>query len=96
MLHNGKEPYPYVIDALTRLKEMKKTLVLLSNSSKRKESVEMGLKRVGIPLVFDEIITSGEVGFDLMVDKHRCAISLNINGRTLADYNIQKESTFYT
>ncbi len=79
VLHNGKEPYPHVIYALERLKEMKKTLILLSNSSKRKESVEIGLKRVGIPLVFDEIITSGGVGFDLMMDKYRCATSLNID-----------------
>jgi HAD superfamily hydrolase (TIGR01459 family) len=79
VLHNGKEPYPHVRSALERLKKMNKTLILLSNSSKRKDSVEMGLKRVGIPLIFDEIITSGQVGFDLMSDKGKCATALNMD-----------------
>ena len=73
VLHNGKVPYPGVLEALDLLKAHNKILILLSNSSKRKSSSYKGLQRVlGIkdPLTyFIDIVTSGEIGFHILKDK---------------------------
>lgn len=64
VLHNGKVPYPGVIECLQNLKNAGKCLILLSNSSKRKSSSIKGLAKVGIdPSLFFDIVTSGELGF---------------------------------
>jgi len=64
VLHNGKTPYPGVVECLKNLKSKGKCLILLSNSSKRKSSSIKGLTKVGIdPSLFFDIVTSGELGF---------------------------------
>ena len=67
VLHNGKIPYDGVLDCLSFLNSSHKALILLSNSSKRKESSFKGLEKVGIdPRIFCDIITSGELGYNLI------------------------------
>ena len=46
VMHDGSKPYEGVLDAVRRLKEAGKTLIIVSNSSKRKEnSIKMLEKR---------------------------------------------------
>jgi hypothetical protein len=70
VLHDGIDPYPGVIEILTRLKVAGKQLILLSNSSKRKESSYKGLMKVGIDAsLFDDIITSGDLAWNMITER---------------------------
>lgn len=70
VLHNGKTPYSGTIKCLRNLQLQNKNLILLSNSSKRKQNSANGLHRVGIdPDMFSDIITSGEIGWNLIKDR---------------------------
>jgi ribonucleotide monophosphatase NagD (HAD superfamily) len=70
VLHDGKIPYPGVVDCLKNLKSLGKSLILLSNSSKRKESSFKGLNKVGIDSsLFDDIVTSGEMAWNIIRER---------------------------
>lgn len=70
VLHDGKNPYPGVIECLTRLKTEGKKLILLSNSSKRKENSFKGLIKVGIDAsLFDDIVTSGDLAWGIIKER---------------------------
>jgi ribonucleotide monophosphatase NagD (HAD superfamily) len=45
VLHDGRVPYPGVVECLTKLKGEEKRLILLSNSSKRKAVSSKGLNK---------------------------------------------------
>ncbi len=45
VMHNGKEPYDGVIQAIRGLKDAGKKLIILSNSSKRRDSSETMLTK---------------------------------------------------
>ena len=70
VLHDGKKPYPGVTECLQKLKDDGKNLILLSNSSKRKANSVKGLDKVGIKSsLFDEIVTSGEIAWNAIIDR---------------------------
>ena len=70
VLHDGKTPYPGVVECLKNLKSQGKRLILLSNSSKRKSSSYKGLNKVGIDsLLFDDIVTSGEMAWNAIRER---------------------------
>ena len=55
-MHNGKEPYDGVIQAIQGLKKAGKKVIILSNSSKRRDNSEdMLIKRelMNLPLLYD-------------------------------------------
>ena len=80
VLHNGKIPYNGAIECLQMLKENKKRLIMLSNSSKRRSSSFKGLSKVGIdPNLFDDIITSGEIGHQLLLNRQLDNLNINSN-----------------
>ena len=61
VLHDGKAPFPSVIDCLTRLKGAGKHLVVLSNAPRRAELVEARVSEIGIPrTLYDRLMSSGE------------------------------------
>ncbi|KAL3822973.1 hypothetical protein ACHAXA_008113 [Cyclostephanos tholiformis] len=67
VLHDGRSPYEGVLHAVRKLKEAGKRLIILSNSSKRKEDSEAMLARLGFdPSDFHDIITSGDVAHGLL------------------------------
>ncbi len=58
-MHNGKEPYDGVIQAIQGLKKAGKKLIILSNSSKRRDNSEdMLIKRelMNLPLLYDTFL----------------------------------------
>lgn len=69
VLHDGSKPYAGAIDCLERLGSDKK-IVLLSNSSKRKDDVIKGLRKLGFDTnVFQDIVTSGDVAWNALKER---------------------------
>ncbi|MBV5332427.1 hypothetical protein JZU54_02420, partial [bacterium] len=59
VMHDGRAPYEGVLRAVRKLKESGKRLILLSNSSKRREDAERMLVELGFdPADFHDIVTS--------------------------------------
>jgi HAD superfamily hydrolase (TIGR01459 family) len=65
VMHDGFNAYEGVIETVKKLRKANKRLIILSNSSQRKDKSISNLKELGFdPLNdFDTIITSGEVSF---------------------------------
>lgn len=62
VLHNGLQPYEGVIDTLNHLRQRKKQVVILSNSSKRSDDNIERLKKFGIkPTLYKAVVSAGEV-----------------------------------
>lgn len=67
VMHDGHTPYDGVLHAVRQLKEAGKTLIILSNSSKRMVDSEKMLTKLGFHCNdFHTIITSGEVAHRLL------------------------------
>mmetsp|Transcript_8869 Transcript_8869/g.16241 ORF Transcript_8869/g.16241 Transcript_8869/m.16241 type:complete len:408 (+) Transcript_8869:37-1260(+) len=67
VMHNGSEPYEGVLKTVEELKKAGKKMIILSNSSKRRENSEKMLVKLGFnPSDFDNIITSGDVSHTLL------------------------------
>lgn len=67
VLHDGTAPYPGAVDALVRLKQAGKTIVLLSNSGKRSAPNEARLLKLGFqPGSWDHFLSSGEVAWRML------------------------------
>ncbi len=61
VLHNGQQPTPYAIEALTELKRAGKRIVILSNAPRRAYLVERRMNEIGIPPgLYDHVHSSGE------------------------------------
>lgn len=70
VMHDGSEPYEGVLQAVEELKKAGKKMIILSNSSKRRENSEKMLVKLGFnPSDFDNIITSGDVSHSLLQNK---------------------------
>lgn len=66
-MHDGDRPYDGVLDVVQKLKDAGKKIIILSNSSKRKDNSIQMLKKLGFePDDFDQIITSGEVAYKML------------------------------
>ena len=64
VLMDASGPYPFAIDAIKRLSEYNKPIVLISNSGKRAKKNCDRLERLGFELnLFTAVITSGEVAY---------------------------------
>jgi HAD superfamily hydrolase (TIGR01459 family) len=64
VLMDASGPYPFAIDAIKRLSEYSKPIVLISNSGKRAKQNCDRLERLGFKLnLFTAVITSGEVAY---------------------------------
>ena len=64
VLMDASGPYPFAIDAIKRLSEYNKPIILLSNSGKRTRENCERLERLGFELSsFTAVITSGEVAY---------------------------------
>jgi len=64
VVHNGKEPYPGVLDCLARMRDAGMTRILLSNAPRRAAAVARQIEGFGIPAsAYDQIVSSGEVTY---------------------------------
>jgi HAD superfamily hydrolase (TIGR01459 family) len=63
VVHDGRRPYPGVVEALARLRESEKRVAFLSNAPRRSWVVEKQLAGMGIAkgAHYDGVITSGEL-----------------------------------
>jgi len=60
-LHDGRAPYPGVVDCLMQMKKAGKKRVILSNAPRRIEPVIARITEIGIPPeAYDGIMTSGQ------------------------------------
>jgi HAD superfamily hydrolase (TIGR01459 family) len=69
VLHDGAAAFPRAIDALVRLTQMGKRVVLLSNSGKRSAPNEARLKKLGFPDgSWTHFLSSGELGWSILAE----------------------------
>lgn len=62
VLHNGEKVFDGVVECLAELKGRRKTIVMLSNSSKRAAESRARLAQIGIPEdLYDHVITSSDM-----------------------------------
>ena len=70
VVHDGVSPYPGAVDCLTRLRDLGKTVVLLSNAPRRAHAAAAGMRAMGIADdLYTGIVTSGEVTHRLLRDR---------------------------
>ena len=77
VMHDGSKPYDGVLETIAQLKAQNKRLVILSNSSKRLSNSHKMLKKLGFNIDdFEQIITSGEVSWRMMIgdDSLSCSV----------------------
>jgi len=64
VLHDGQQPYPGAVEALSALKRAGKTVALISNSGKRAAPNEQRLLKLGfVTGSWDHFVSSGEVAW---------------------------------
>lgn len=72
VLHDGQQPYPGAVEALSALKRAGKTVALISNSGKRAEPNERRLLKLGFEAgSWDHFVSSGEVAWRIFTDMAR-------------------------
>lgn len=73
VLHDGTNPYPGAVEALSALKRAGRTIVLVSNSGRRARPNESRLLKLGFePGSWDQFVSSGEIAWRSF---HEMAIS---------------------
>ena len=69
VVHNGKTPYPGVLDCLEQMRVAGITRIFLSNAPRRASAVAQQIGGFGIPRnAYDHIVSSGGVTFDALRD----------------------------
>lgn len=72
VLHNGVEARPFAGEALSAFRDQGGTVVLITNSPRRHQSVTEQLGMLGVdPDAFDRIVTSGDVTRDLIAENSK-------------------------
>jgi HAD superfamily hydrolase (TIGR01459 family) len=67
VLHNGIEPFPITVEALSRHRRQGGTVILVTNSPRSNLGVEKQLRDIGVATEsHDRIVTSGDVTQELM------------------------------
>lgn len=67
VVHNGKEPYPGVLDCLARMRDAGMTRILLSNAPRRAAAVARQIDGYGVGSdAYDHIVSSGDVTFNAL------------------------------
>ncbi|TIL48097.1 TIGR01459 family HAD-type hydrolase [Mesorhizobium sp.] len=80
VLHDGTNPYPGAVDALSALKRAGRTIVLVSNSGRRARPNEARLLKLGFePGSWDQFVSSGEIAWRSF---HEMAISGKLRPNT--------------
>lgn len=65
VMHDGQQPYPGALEALTRLTEAGKAVIVLTNSGKRAAPNVERIVSIGFPRAcFTDLVSSGEVAWN--------------------------------
>jgi HAD superfamily hydrolase (TIGR01459 family) len=82
VIHNGREPYPGVVDCLKRARAAKKIVLLLSNAPRPGESIKVQLDSLNVPRdAYDGIVTSGDLTQSVFAER-------TANGQTLKVFHV--------
>ena len=69
VVHNGKTPYPGVLDCLEQMRAVGIARILLSNAPRRASAVARQIEGFGVsPDAYDHIVSSGEVTYRALQD----------------------------
>jgi len=67
VVHNGVEAFTPAVDALLRMKQQGKAVILITNAPRPHEPVEEQLRSLGVPDdAYDRVVTSGDVTRELI------------------------------
>ncbi|CAK9042951.1 unnamed protein product [Durusdinium trenchii] len=67
VVHNGAVAFPWAKETLMELKRLRKLVLFLSNSSRRRETNSAALEKLGVgPDLYVDLITSGEVSWRIL------------------------------
>jgi HAD superfamily hydrolase (TIGR01459 family) len=70
VIHNGETPYEGALEALARIKELGKPLIILSNSARRAHVGMQKMDSMGIGRdLYDQLITSGEQAWQALASR---------------------------
>ena len=70
VLHNGLNVFEDAKNCIIKLKQKRKKIILISNSSKLTEYTKLNLKKLGIDdNLYDHSITSGQIAFGKMTKR---------------------------
>ena len=89
VMHDGKKGFTKAINCVRKLYQEKKEIIIISNSSKRKETSIKKLPKLGFdPKYFMEVITSGEMIWQSMNNEiHNLTKNLEKNCYHMYDQN---------
>ena len=87
VMHDGKAGYSHSIDCVDKLVQLKKKIIIISNTSKRKETTIEKLTKLGFKKNdFFEVMTSGEIIWqNLCTKSHKFIKTLGPNCYYLFD-----------
>ncbi len=95
VMHNGVKGYEHAIKCVNKLYHKKNKLIIISNSSKRKETSIKRLPELGFdPSCFIEVMTSGEMIWQSL-RKQNCDFTRNIKKNCYHIYDKSKEDGKY-
>ncbi|MEM9234779.1 MAG: TIGR01459 family HAD-type hydrolase, partial [Pseudomonadota bacterium] len=61
VIHNGRELFPGVSEALTRFRETRGPVVIITNAPRLSDAIPPQLDRLGLPAsAYDAVVTSGD------------------------------------
>ena len=60
VIHDGAAPLPGAVECLAALKDAGKRIALLSNAPRRAADVVARITRIGVPALYDHVMSSGE------------------------------------
>lgn len=70
-IHNGVRPFPGVLEALARLRDLGKRRIVLSNAPRRSQAVAGSMAALGVdPGLFDGILCGGESAWHALRDRN--------------------------
>lgn len=99
VLHNGSEPYRGAVACLRQLLAAGKTVVLLSNTSKRAVDLPPKLASLGFPTDFLGSVTGGEVAWRYLDERRstlsKCSLITSSLEESVADRQQNPRSLFH-
>tara|TARA_A100000171_G_C2114266_1_gene136895 strand:+ start:451 stop:1293 length:843 start_codon:yes stop_codon:yes gene_type:complete len=86
VVHDGVDLFPGVLKTLKKLKDLKRTVLLLSNSPRRKEPLMKQLKGLGLPSsLYTDLYSSGEDAYQTLRKQGRGKVCFPVPSSGFSD-----------